>query len=168
MPEVKVLTRYGKRGFTTGELVDIGRRLTKEKLAEMRLLGYVEKAEKENVWRLKAAIELLKPLTHIHREVLRAELERAEAQLIDPTRGQAKEVGGYPVPGRRALPEVGTVLKCTHSRGHQETFRFLVVEQPGKLLWLGEPSGPVYRNPSSAARKATRNSVNGWDYFNIK
>ena len=166
MPEVKLL-RFN-RGFTIGELVDIGRRLSEKKLDEMRLLDYVKNAEKENVWRLKATIELLKPLTHIHREVLGAELERAEAQLINPTRGQAKEVGGYAVPGLRTLPKQGIVLKCTHSRGRQETFRFLVVEQPGKLLWLGEPSGPVYRNPSSAARKATRTSVNGWDYFNIK
>ena len=166
MPEVKLL-RFN-RGFTIGELVDIGRRLSEKKLDKMRLLDYVKKAEKENVWRLKAAMELLKPLTHIHREVLWAELKRAEAQLVNPTRGQAKEVGGYPVPGQRTLPKPGIVLRCTHSRGHQKTFRFLVVEQPGKLLWLGDPSGPVYRNPSSAARKATRTSVNGWDYFNIK
>ena len=156
------------RHFTTGELVDIGRRLTKEKLEEMKLLSAVEKAEKENVWRLKAAIELIKPLTHILPEVLLVELERAETQLINPTRGQAIEVGGTPRPGGRTLPKPGTILVSSHGYRFRKTFQFLVVEQPCKLLWLDEPGGPIYRNPSDAASTATKSRVNGWKYFDIK
>jgi len=104
----KVKKLIGARHFTIAELVDIGRRLSKAKLEEMDLLSAVEEAEKENVWRLKAAIELLKPLTHILPEVLLFEVERAEAQLVDPIRGQAKEVGGTPRPEGRTLPKPGT------------------------------------------------------------
>lgn len=166
MGKVKRL-RYS-RGFTIGELVDIGRRLTKEKLEEMKLLRDVEKAEKENVWRLKAAIELLKPLTHIPQEVLLSELERAEKQLVNPTRGQATEVGDPARPGKRRLPETGTVLVHYHRGNVLDAFRFLVVEQRCKLLWLGEPGGPIYRNPSVAASAATGSKVNGWEYFDIQ
>ena len=184
MNKVKQLT--GANHFTIGELVDIGRRLSKEKLEEIKLLSAVADAETENAWRLKAAIELLKPLTHILPEILLFELERAEAQLINPVRGQGKEEGGIPQPENRTLPKPGTILIRPHnyqsyrwekvknpngseSYKYSNIFRFLVVEQPCKLLRLDDPNGPIYTNPSYAARAATGSSgVNGWDYFEIK
>ncbi len=183
MDKVKQLA--GANHFTIGELVDIGRRLSKEKLEEMKLLPAVEEAEKENVWRLKAAIELLKPLTHILPEVLLFESERAESQLINPVRGQGKEKGGIPQTEGRTLPKPGTILVRSHdyqsyrwkkvknpdgseSYIYTDIFRFLVVEQPCKLLRLDNPGGPIYSNPSYAASAATGSRVNGWEYFEIK
>jgi hypothetical protein len=181
----KVNQLFGAKHFTVGELVDVGRRLTAEKLDEMKLLSAVEDAERENVWRLKAAIELLRPLTHILPEVLLFELERAEKQLVNPLRGQADEAGGTPRPEGRTLPKPGTILARSHdyqcynwkkvkkpdgseSYRFSDTFRFLVVEQPCKLLRLDTPGGPIYRSPSDAASEATKSRVNGWDYFGIK
>ena len=181
----KVRKLVGSKYFTVGELVDIGRRLSEEKLEEMKLLKAVQEAEKENVWRLKASIELLRPLTHILPEALLFELEQAENQVTNPVRGQAKVVGGTPRPEGRTLPPAGTILTRSHnyqsynwkkiqkpdggySYRFSDNFRFLVVEPPCKLLRLDNPGGPIYRSPSDAASSATGSNVNGWDYFGIK
>lgn len=87
----KVKQLVGARHFTIGELVDIGKRLSNEILEAMNIFSAVEEAEKENVWRLKAAIELLKPLTHILPEFLLFELEQAESQIVNPVRGKRKK-----------------------------------------------------------------------------
>ena len=181
----KVQHLYGARHFTKGELVDIGQRLSKDKLEEMELLQVVEEAELEVVWRLKASIELLKPMTYILPEELLVELHRAEQQVVNPIRGQAKEDGGAPKPEGRTLPKAGTILVRSHdyqcynikkiknpdgteTYKYNDSFRFLVVEQPCKLLRLDKPGYPIYRNPSDAASRAAGSNVNGWKYFEIQ
>lgn len=94
-------------------------------------------------------------------------------------------MGDPPIPVGRTLPKTGTILVRSHdyqsynlkkitnpdgsaSYKYSDVFRFLVVEQPGKLLRLDDPGGPIYRNPSTAASKATKSNVNGWEYFDIK
>jgi len=186
MSKPEIIYHPEQKHFSIGELVGIGRRLTKAQLEDTRLFSYVEKAEKENVQRLRSIMDLIKPLTHISPEVskiLLLELERAESQLSHPVRGPAREVGRTPKPEGRTLPPPGTLYICSHKyrppkwrevKGPNgtrllypisDTFKFLVVKQPCKLVCLNDPDGPIYRNPSIAARKATGNQTNGWEFF---
>lgn len=49
-----------------------------------------------------------------------------------------------------------------------ETYRFVVVRQPGTLLLLDDENDYIYTSPSIAAEHATGlESVNGWDFFEI-
>lgn len=176
---------FGARHFTTGELADLGKRLPKEKLEEMELFEAVEQAEQDVVWRLKAAIDLMTPLTHILPAQLLTELANAEKQLQTPKRGHAKEEGGTSQPKGRTLPRPGTLLVKKHdyrwyniekviepdgttSYRYSDSFRFLVVEQPCKLLRLNSPGGPIYTSLSAAAGHAAKGSFNGWRYFGIE
>jgi len=176
---------FGARHFTTGELAALGKRLTQQKLEEMELFEAVEQAEKDMVWRLKAAIDLMTPLTHILPAQLLTELANAEKQLENPVRGQAKEQGGTSQPKGRTLPRAGTILVKEHeyrwyniekvvepdgttTYRYSDSFRFFVVEQPCKLLRLNMPGGPIYTSLSVAAGRAGKGSFNGWRYFGIE
>ena len=170
----------GPECLSLGELIDIGWRLSERQLENMDLLKAVEKAEEENVSRLKASIKLLKPLTCMFSDTLIDELKRAKSQLANPKRGQAIEVGRAVNTKGRTFPEPGTIFNCLHeyrygrkvknsdgtdSYKYSDTFRFLVVEQPSKLLRLDEPRGPIYLSPSKAITRATGSSGNGWRFL---
>lgn len=175
----------GEKHFTTGELVDIGARLTADRLRSMGLLDAVERAEAENLWRLEAAVALLRPLTQLRLDSsLLKLLSEARTQVTSPVRGQAKMDGASSAPGNRSLPSAGTLMirPRDHFRGnlnflpnadggyarkYDKCFRFLVVHPPCEMLWLDEPGGPIYRSPSLAARRAVGHPINGWKWFDI-
>jgi len=49
-----------------------------------------------------------------------------------------------------------------------DTFRFLIVDEYGSLIFLGDKKDFIYINPSAAAMAATGNlSEGGWRFFDI-
>lgn len=174
----------GAKHFLRGELIELGRRLTETQLTKMQLLDEVVEAELEHLWRIKAALDLLKGSTGPFMEALKWELKLAEEYATKPDRKGSKLIGGHPSSGEnRTLPEPGTLIvrdykyqrpfperrqaDGTFKKVTSETFRFVVVDTPSRLLRLGDYEGGIYLSVSSAAREATGSSTDGWRFFEI-
>jgi len=162
----------GSEHFKLIELLNLGQRLTEEQLGRMGLYDGVRHAEYEYYWRSKAATEVLNVVGGGLVQKLKEMASGAERQLLTPRRGLAPEVGDTSR-GGGSLASPGTLIVRKHvhkswssKRPQYPTYRFVVVEEQGVLLNLGEKDGPIYRNPSLAAQKATGNdSGSKWDFF---
>ena len=180
-------TKYykGSKHFTLGELVEIGRRLTEPQIEKMGLLEAVIEAEQDYLWRLKAAKDLLRESTGKFREELERELLLAEEFINEPKRTGSEAIGNNPSYGeKRSLPEAGTLIVRRYKYQYPwperrqpdgsvkkvsaETFRFVVVDVPSKLILLGERSGGLYLSVSGAATAATGSQTDGWRFFEIR
>jgi hypothetical protein len=170
--------------FEFSELIEMGRRLTEGQLQHMNLFDSVRQAEREAYWRFKAAAEALSKIGNDLSDDVQQKAQEAEQQFFDPSRGNSSYTGGTSRAYGRTLPSPGALLVKGHRfqrhslrrkrqkadqsrvRAHQQ-FRFAVVEQPSSLILLGSDDGPVYRNPSRAAKAATGTSADGWKFFGI-
>lgn len=174
----------GAKHFCAGELVELGRRLTEAQLTKMQLLEAVMAAEQDHYWRVKAARDLLRDATGPIAEALEAELKRSEEYAKNPNRKGSKVNGAHPSYGeKRSLPEPGTLIVRDYKYQHPlperrqpdgtikkvstETFRFVVVDTPSKLLRLGDYEGGIYLSVSGAASAATGSNTDGWRFFEI-
>ena len=174
----------GAKYFLLGELVELGRRLTEAQLENMGLLEAVINAEQEYYWRIRTAYYLLRDITGQFREELEKEFKMAEQFAKDPKRKGSKLIGSHPSFGeKRSLPEPGTLIVRTYKYQHpwperqqldgsikkvpSETFRFVVVDTPSKLIRLGERDGGIYLSTSKAATDATGSQQDGWRFFEI-
>lgn len=171
----RVEFKSGSEHFSLNELLELGRRLSERKLTRMSLLDPIRQAEHQSYWRLKSAAELIGNLAGEVGKQVKAKASQAEQQLHDPSRNSARSRGRGPVARgsgeERTLPEPGTLVIRNHrfnGMRKDETYRFVVVRQPGTLLLLGDEDDFIYTNPSIAAQHATgHESVNGWDFFEI-
>lgn len=174
----------GAKNFLLGELVELGRRLTDVQLEKMKLLDAVTEAEQEYYWRLKATNDLLRDCTGQLREELEKEFKIAEQFSKNPQRKSSNSIGNNPSIGdKRSLPEPGTLIVRKYSYQYPyperrqpdgslkkvslETFRFVVVDTPSKLIRLGERNGGIYLSVSGAATAATGSQTDGWRFFGI-
>ena len=162
----------GKMYLTMNELVEIGKRLKEDQLRSMNLFDKVRETEKEIYWRYKAASEILSCIEDNVTEEINLKASNAEEQFLNPKRGLSRIRGNSPRGDDRLLLPPGTLLVKEHRfnliHASNKTFRFLVIKEYGSLILLGEENGPIYDNPSSAARAATKNkSENGWRFFGV-
>ncbi|KXS53152.1 MAG: hypothetical protein AWU57_2471 [Marinobacter sp. T13-3] len=174
----------GSQHFLLGELVEIGRRLTEPQIQKMGLLQAVIESEQEYLWRLKSVADLLRDSTGKFREDLDNELALAESFASEPKRPGSRLIGNSPGVGeKRTLPAPGTLIvreynyqypwperkgpDGTATKVSSETFRFVVVDTPSKLIRLGESNGGIYLSVSGAASAATGSQTDGWRFFDI-